>query len=51
MLEAEDHPIRTHVQRLDRLVDEAAKPELIITRSLRNSLQVRQYYSIVDKYF
>ena len=40
VLEAEGHPIRAHVQRLDRLVDEAAKPKLIITRSLRNSLQI-----------
>ena len=40
VLEAEGHPIRTHVQRLDRFVDKATKPKLIITSSLRNSLKI-----------
>ena len=51
VLEAEVHPIRTHVQRLDRFVDKAAKPKLIITSSLRNSLQINFISSIDIKYF
>ena len=49
VLEAEVHPIRTHVQRLDRLVDKAAKPKLIITSSLRNSLQINILFCSMTK--